>query len=277
MLMSFSPPASSPPRHLRAHGGVRLRVASTLRGSAPLEIAESGGYRVRFPRGRDCEGVFINTGGGMAGGDTMALDVALDPGAAAVLTTQAAEKLYRAEGEATRIDIRLSLAAGSRLDWLPQEQIFFDGARLARRLDVTMEASSRLLLVESIVFGRGAMGESVIAGSFRDSWRLRRAGRLVFAEEIRLEGGIAARLGRKAVADGARAMATCLLLSPDAEALRDEARGFLGDAASACAVSAFDGMLVARMLGRDPQALRADLVRFLERLRGRSAPRNWSI
>lgn len=277
MLMSRPPSVEILPRYVRAHGGVRLRIGETGRGSAPLEIAESAGYRVRFLRGRGCEGVFINTGGGMAGGDTMSLDIAVDESASATLTTQAAEKIYRAQDDATAIDIRLKLGAKASLAWLPQEQIIFDGAGLDRRFRVDMASDARLALVESVVFGREAMGESVTRGSFRDSWRVRRDGRLIFADEVRLDGDIAGLMARGAIGEGARALATCLFVSPDAEALIEPGRAALADASCSCGATAFDGMLLARFLGRDAQALRSDLVRFLERLRGEPVPRSWKI
>lgn len=263
---------------IRAHGGVRLAIGRTRRGSVPLTIAESGGYRIRFPRSAEaCEGVLINTGGGMAGGDRMSVGVSLGPEAEAVLTTQAAEKVYRSEELDTGVDIRLELQAGSRLDWLPQEQILFDGARFRRTLDVAVTGSSFLTLMEAVVFGRMAMGEVVETGAFRDRWRIRRDGRLAFAEDVRLEGVVREVLARKAVADRGRALATVLHLAPDAEARRDEARAALGEAGCECGVSAWNGMLVARFLSPDPQILRADLARFLERFRGRPLPRSWQI
>ncbi|MFL5322616.1 MAG: urease accessory protein UreD, partial [Microvirga sp.] len=148
------------PAFVRAVGCVRVAIGRTARGSAPLTVAESGGYRIRFPRAAgSCEGVLINTGGGMAGGDRMSIAVGIAEGARAVLTTQAAEKLYRSDGPETEIAVDIALEPGSRLDWLPQEQILFDGARLRRRLDVEFAASAALTLVESVVFGRVAMGE----------------------------------------------------------------------------------------------------------------------
>jgi urease accessory protein len=263
------------PGFVRAAGGVRVAIGRTARGSAPLTIAESGGYRVRFPRAAgSCEGVLINTGGGMAGGDRMSIAVGIAEGARAVLTTQAAEKLYRSDGPETEIAVDIALGPESRLDWLPQEQILFDGARLRRRLDVELAASAALTLVESVVFGRLAMGEVADSGSFRDRWRIRRAGRLVFAEDVRLESPRQT-LARKAVGDGGRALATVLHLAGDAEARRDAARAALEDARCECGVGAWNGMLVARFLSPDPQALRADLARFLEFFRGTPMPRSW--
>lgn len=277
--MLMTSPALEPtlPRWIRAAGGVRLVIENGPRGSAPMTIAERGGYRVRFVnRGAGCEGVFLNTGGGLAGGDDLALDVALGPAAAATLTTQAAEKVYRASGDDTTLRVSLDLGAGAALDWVPQEQILFDGARLVRRIDVAMAADARLLLVESAVFGRLAMGETVRHGLLHDRWRIRRDGRLVFAEDLRLEGDVSGILARRASGAGARALATVLLVSPDAEARVDEARAALGDARVECAAGGFDGMLVTRFLSPDPQALRGDLARYLARLSGRPLPRSWS-
>ena len=138
-----------------------------------------------------------------------------------------------------------------------------------------MAPEARLTLAEAVVFGRAAMGEVFETGAFYDRWRIRRGGRLVFAEDVRLEGSCQQVLARRAVAGGARALATILYAAPDAEARRDEARTLLQDARSECGLSAWGGMIVARFLSPDPQALRADLARFLEGLCGRSLPRSW--
>lgn len=264
------------PAFVRARGGVRLSIAAGARGSAPLTVAESAGFRVRFPRVPDgCQGVLINTGGGLTGGDRMTVEADVLTGAEATLTTQSAEKIYRSDGAETEAAVRLTLEAGARLAWLPQEQILFDGARLRRTLDVAMAVDARLTLVESVVFGRLAMSERLETGAFRDRWRIRRDGRLIFAEDARLDGAIADKLARKALGGGARALATVLYVAPDAEARRDRARAALEGTSSECGLSAWDGMLVARFLSPDPQALRADLARFLDGFRGCPMPRSW--
>jgi urease accessory protein len=130
-------------------------------------------------------------------------------------------------------------------------------------------------LVESVVFGRIARGETLESGVFRDCWRIRRDGGLILAEDVRLEGPIGRSLARPAVAAGAKALATVLLVAPDAESRREGAREALAGAAAECGVSAWHGMLIARFLSTDAQALRADLARFLHHLRGRPLPRSW--
>jgi urease accessory protein len=219
--------------------------------------------------------VLINTGGGMAGGDRMNVSIAARAGADAVLTTQAAEKVYRSDGPDTEIAVALTLESKCRLAWLPQEQILFDGARLSRTLEVTLPADASLILVESVVFGRLAMGERVETGRFRDRWRIRRDGRLAFAEDVCLDGAVAGTLARRAVANDARALATVLHIAPDAERHAHGARDVLAVGSCECGLTAFDGMVLARFLSADPQALRTDLARFVEALRGEPMPRSW--
>ena len=193
--------------------------------------------------------MLINTGGGMAGGDRMTVDVAVGAGAEATLTTQAAEKIYRSDGADTEIAVGLALEAGSRLDWLPQEQILFDGARLRRRLDVGLAGDAPPDSRRERCFRPGRDGRGRWSGSFRDRWRIRRDGRLVFAEDVRLEGPCAERSPARRSAGGARGAGD---RSPPRAGRRGAgattARAALDDASSECGVSAWNGMLVARFL-----------------------------
>lgn len=271
-------PIPAPPARQRSQGRVALRVAGAGAASRVATLAESGPSRLRFPRGPGLEAVLINTAGGVACGDRFAVAVALEPGAAVTFTTTAAEKIYRSDGETAVLDVALSLAAGADLAWLPQETILYDGARLERRLCVDFAPDARLLLFEALVLGRTARGERLRAGRLAETWRLSRGGRLVLAEALRLEGDIAARLDRPAIAAGAGALATLVLAAPDAEARLDEARARLKGAAGAtceAGVSAWNGLLVARFLAPDVAGLRRAAVPLIEGLRGAAMPRVW--
>ena len=263
------------PAYVRADGRLRLRLAAAPRGTEAVDLSESGGYRIRFPRVGGCEAVMINTGGGMTGGDRLSIDIGLDPGAAAVATTQSAEKMYRSTGASAQVDVRLTLAEGARLAWLPQETILFSGARLERRFDIDLAPSATLTLCEAMVFGRVAMGETLGDGLIRDRWRVRRDGRLTFAEAIRLDGTLAGGLAHPTVAGDARAVATVLHVAPDAEARLEEARAALDAASSDCGASAWSSMLVARFAAPSPSSLRRDVARFLETFLAAPLPRVW--
>jgi urease accessory protein len=282
----FAPPvpaASDPllPAYVRAAGGVRLRFGRVGGQTHRLDVAESGGYRARFPTTFDAtsEAVLINTGGGMAGGDAMRVDVELGPGSDAIVTSQAAEKIYRSQDSDTRIETALCVGEGASLAWLPQESILFSGARLARSLTVDLAADARLVACETVFFGRSAMGETMLRGALRDRWRIRREGRLVFAEDLRLEGVIAETLARQAVGAGARAAATLIAAGLDTQDRLEQVRAWAAEDASdtvELGAGIVSDLLVIRLVSPDAQALRRVLVTLLGHLTGRALPRTWS-
>jgi urease accessory protein len=189
------------------------------------------------------------------------------------LTTAAAEKVYRAPGPAAQINIALSVAAGAHLGWLPQETILFDRARVRRSFDITLDEGASLLLCEIVVFGRTAMGERMEQGEFVDRWRLRRGGRLVFAETVRLDGNIGAKLGRPAVAKGGAAIGTALIVPGD-EALVGRLREASDSFSGEVGISAWNGFAMARFCAQDAARLRADMMAVLARS-GAALPRLW--
>jgi urease accessory protein len=266
------------PGYVRQSGGVALRIGPTPRGPRALDVAEHGGFRARFPRiepGAPVEAVLINTGGGMTGGDALSIGIEVDGGAQARITTQAAEKIYRSQGPDTSITARLTLSVGSSLAWLPQETILFDAARLTRRLDVTMARDASLIIGEMIAFGRTAMGEEPGALSLDDRWSIRRDGRLVFAEALRLSGDARGLLARPALGGNARACATLVMVAPDAAELLDALREALDHPDVEAGASTFDGLLVARLVARDLHPLRAVVARALALLTRAPLPRSW--
>ena len=160
-------------------------------------------------------------------------------------------------------------------DWLPQETILFDRSSLTRRFAADVDDTGRLLAVEAVVLGRAAMGEAVREASLNDVWRIRRGGRLVFADGVRLVGDARAIMSGRATGNGAAAFATVVLVAPDAAGQLDRARAALSEAAGEAGATAWNGVLVARLLARSGQALRHDLIRLVETLRGAAMPRVW--
>lgn len=259
----------------RARGAVRFDVHArdgvTRRGG----LHESGSLRVRFPSPEDSglSGVFVNTAGGVAGGDRFDIEISVADAARLTLTTAAAEKVYRAPGAAAQLNISLNVAAGAHLGWLPQETILFDRARVHRRFDIELDDAASLLLCEIVVFGRTAMGERMEQGEFVDRWRLRRGGRLVFAETIRLDGNIGAKLARSAVAKAGVAIGTALIVPGDealVERIREASESFAGEVG----ISTWNGFAMARFCAQDAARLRADMMTVLART-GAALPRFW--
>ncbi|MGQ7791492.1 urease accessory protein UreD [Faunimonas sp. B44] len=277
-VLDPAPAAASGTRaRQRSLGRVDLSVSRQGGATRVARLSEAGASRLRLPRAvaDPLEAVIINTGGGMACGDRYS--VSIDAGARSdvVVTTPAAERVYRSDGAEAVLDVRLAAACGACLAWLPQETILYDRARLRRRFDAELAADAALLVFEALVLGRAASGESMKEGAVEDRWRIRRDGRLVYADTLRLDGDIAALSKRPAVLGGAAALATLLYVAPDAEARLDEARDALSGSRSTAGASAWNGMLAVRILASSVADLRHDGMRLIEALTSRPLPRVW--
>ena len=267
----------------RARGRARIAVRAESGVTRLAELYQDGCAKLRLPKvygpsatDPGVEAVLLNTAGGLTGGDVYGTEALAGPGAALTLTTQACERVYRASSGTARVETRLSADAGARLHWLPQETILFDGGRLDRTLDVDLSGDAAFLAVEALVLGRVASGETVSAGSFTDSWRVRRDGRLIFADAARIGGDIDAVAAGPATLAGMKAVATVVLAAPGADDQLAEARAVLDPLATAGA-SAMPGLLICRLVAPDDRALRACLVPLLNLLAGRALPRVWHL
>ncbi|MDO5620247.1 MAG: urease accessory protein UreD [Paracoccus sp. (in: a-proteobacteria)] len=256
------------PAHIlpRSHG----RAEIALDGARLTRLFQQGCAKILLPRGRD-EAVFTNTAGGITGGDRIALAASLGAGDRLTMTTQAAERIYRSAGGVARVTNELTLAAGARLDWLPQETILFNGAALDRCLTVHMAGDAQLLALETLIFGRAAHGEVITRLHLRDNWRIHRGGRLIHAESLRLDG----LPGTPATTAGIGAAATLVLAAPGVGDRLDAARAMLTGAAGATAP--LPDLLVVRLLAPSGQALRAMLIPLIHLLRGSRPPRVWQL
>ena len=259
----------------RATGHIALCVAASAGRSRRTRVHEDGSLRVRFPNAASdaLEAVIVNTGGGMTGGDRFAVEISLGEGARLIAGGAAAEKIYRSTGPDAEMDVKLTVGEGAQLAWLPQETILFDRARLSRRIDIELAENASLLLAEAVVFGRAAMGEAMAQGFFSDRWRLRRSGKLTFADSARLDGDVAARLAAPASAAGGIAIAT-VLIAPGDDGTLAAVRALAGQFAGEVGISAWNGIAVARLCAQDGAALRHDLIALLAALDA-SVPRLW--
>lgn len=252
----------------RARGRASVRLA----GGVLRDLHQAGSGKAMLPRthGSTPEVVFLNTAGGLTGGDAFEQSLALDSGEA-VGTTQAAERVYRSAGGAAEVTTRLEIGPGARLDWLPQETIAFEGACLRRRTVARLGEGASLLLCEMLVLGRAAMGERVVRCDLLDRREVWRGERLIWAEPLRVTTEVLAR-GSQALLGGARAIATLLLVGRGAQdalpALRAPHEGV------EAAASAWDGRAVLRMRAMGASPLRRAVARVILALRGR-LPHVW--
>jgi len=226
--------------------------------------------RVLMPRPAPGEppcAVLLNTGGGIVGGDALQVAVRLETGAAAVVTSQAAEKAYRSAGPEATVDVGLDLGHRTWLEWLPQETILFDGARLRRTLRVDAAPQARLLAADMLVFGRRARGEQYRTGLLSDRWEVHVERRLVWADAVRLAPEPGPVLDAPFGFAGAGALATCIYVASDAGDRIEFARELAESSNVRSGATNMGPVLVVRWLGDDPAPVRQALRRFCARFR----------
>jgi urease accessory protein len=260
----------------RAVGAVQVGVRRSERGTVLETLHQKGCLKARFPRAGHMEAVLINTSGGVTDGDQLDIGLDVARGAELTVSTPSAEKIYRALPGAppARITVTAKIADGATLDYLPQETLLFEQCALDRTLAIDLHPGGRFLGVEALLFGRTLSGESLTTLRLRDTLRIRRGGQLILQDGVRLQGNVQASLSAPAAAGGGRAVATIVLAAPDAEAKLEAVRTALGAADGGA--SAWNGMLLARVVAEDGQALRRVVLAVLAQLREKPLPRLWA-
>lgn len=261
-------------RQPRAIGAARVRSGP----SGLRELRQSGALRVLFPRQTPGwpQAVLLNTSGGVTGGDNFSVQIEADAHARLTVTTQAAERIYRAQpGETGRVETRLTIGAGGRIDWLPQETILFERSTLRRRLSVQMAGDASLLLVEPLVFGRRAMGEVLHDSRLSDRIEIVRDGARLFTDATRLTGDVSRLMQGHATGHGATALATVAFAAPGAGAFLDAVRELLPETGGASLIR--PDLLFIRILAEDSFALRASLMPVISLLHRAELPRTWML
>jgi urease accessory protein len=273
--------------HQRVDGEARIAFRRGADGRTTLaDLYQRAPCRVMFPAteaDEPIQSVLLTTSGGLTGGDRTRVAAAIGPGAQATLTTQAAEKIYRALPATADaiVQVEVEVGAAAWAEWLAQETIVFEGSRLRRLFTADVAATGRLLAAESIVFGRTAMGEQFDTGRLHDSWRINRGGKLIWVDAFHLEGDV--RSFRRAPFGFGTSVAcsTVLYVGADATQQLTEARRLLSQCALPCGATSLDGIMVARIMADDAVELRAAVMQLIAGIRQAAAslparvPRVW--
>lgn len=263
----------------RSHGMAHVRF--DLRGGVVrlADLHQAGSGKAMLPRvaGPVPEVVFLNTSGGLTSGDRLALSLHIDAGARVCATTQTAERAYSADGDIASVSVTAQVGNGARLDWLPQETILYENARLSRRTAIDLAADASCLLCECVVLGRHAMGEEPKAAMLTDHRLIRRDGHPVWADALRIDAATLARRHSPALLAQTRTMAVIALIAKGAEDAVETVRHALTEPGVTAAASGWDGRLVVRLMARDGWPLRRQMARVLLILSGRPLPRVWQM
>ncbi|MCH4090041.1 urease accessory protein UreD [Acetobacter sp.] len=274
--------ATDPALLQRAVGAYGLEVRLSENATRISGLRQQGCCRILMPRRPQGtpEAVLVNVSGGIAAGDRISGDIVCRTGSCLTVTTQAAERIYKAREQdaPARIEARCTVESGARLDWLPLETIFFDRSATSRLLEIDMAGDAIVLGCETRVFGRSGSDETVEHIRLRDRLRIKRDDELLWVESLIAEGPLARLLEQKAIAAGRTVMLTLWLVAPDAEAWLALVREALGTQENGveAAASAWNGMLVVRALGVSNLAISRLSRRLLSILReGRGDPVTW--
>ncbi len=262
----------------RSVGEAQLTCLPTNRGTVIENLRHSGALRLVFPKTQDpMTTIAVNTAGGLTSGDRMSLECRAKAGAQLVVSTQAAERAYRAERDFAEVRTVLAVEDNAQLHWLPQELILFDGCRLRRQLRIDLAPSARLLMVEPVIFGRAAMGEQLSNAQWKEHIAIYRNSIPLYLDRTHLCDDVQSLLGRRAVAQGANAMASLVYVGPDAEArlMRMRNQAMLPPLAGASLLE--PNTMVARILAEDGFSLRQALLPLLDWLSNDTLPKTWRL
>jgi urease accessory protein len=279
-LAQLSPVAAPVTAHQRVRGRAEVALVQAPRAPRLTRLFQQGAAKAMLPRVHSDrpEIVFLNTAGGLTGGDDLRLSVSLGAGVRAVATTQTAERAYASLGAPAHMTVRLQADSGAVLHWLPQETILFDRSALHRRTDIHLHGDAELVMGETLVLGRAAMGETVNTLTCRDLRRVYRDDRPVLVDPFRLTTDALARRSGPAMLGDAVAVAMLARVAPGAEDGLGPVRAALDGLPHGVrgAASGWDGRVVVRLLASDAFALRAVVARVLGVMTGRALPRVWA-
>jgi urease accessory protein len=265
-----------PPVLQRSRGEAFVELGQVMAKTRLVRLRQKGSAKAILPQvGRVPEVVFLNTSGGLTGGDSLSFKLSLHKDTRAVATTQTAERAYRAGEGYARVTVDLDVGKGSWLDWLPQETILFDASALDRRTTIDLAADAGCLALEAVVLGRPAMGEVVQQVTLRDTRLIRRNGVPVMLEPLALT--TASLAAGSAVLGGAKAFASLVMLGQDVDTALTHARAVLDEPGVDGAASAWDGKLSVRMMAVDGWPLRQQIRRVLQAIRHQPLPRVWQL
>lgn len=267
--------STKPPR---ARGIARVTVKDDHGRTRLTDLHQAGCMKLIFPKRfrPDAEAVLVNTAGGITGGDQLSLSATIEPNAALTITTQAAERIYKAQGtDPGHVTTDIIAQDGAQLRWLPQETILFDRAALDRKLTINLAEKATALVVETLVFGRALMGETLSKLHLRDKIMINRSGKPLYRDAIALDGNPTTHLARPATAEDAGAVSTLIYSAPDAANHLAPIRTALPKTAGASMIT--DDTLVLRLLAPDSFTIRTHLIPILDRLTNGCLPINWRL
>lgn len=265
------------PQLQRSRGEASVGFVKKSAGARLMTLQQSGSAKAMLPRicGSVPEVVFLNTSGGLTGGDKLSYHLDVPARAEVTGTTQTAERGYASPGPAAIVRVTATVGQGGRLNWLPQETLIYEHAHVSRETKVELTGDAACLMVETIILGRHAMGEVPRGARLTDDRLVLRNGRPIWAETFRLDANVLSQTSQPAILNGANCFAIIALIAPAAPDLTDCIRTTLTVPGCQSAASGWDGKLLIRITASDGWPLRCQIARTLRALT--TLPRVWQM
>jgi urease accessory protein len=264
---------------------LRLSYAVERERTIVVERAHRGPLVVQkpfYPEGpQTCHSIIVHPPGGIAGGDCLSIQVTLQPGAQALITTPGATKWYKTSQLAAHQDIAIHVAEHAIAEWLPQETIVFNGAHARLATRIALAPGAKYLGWEIVCLGRSAAGEKFSHGRFQQQTEIWQADQPLWIERGVVDGEGAMR-GSPIGLDGRAVFATLIAAGCEAApATLSSCREISVGADDQCGITQLPGVLCARYLGASTLAAKQYFIALWNILRpallekAMTAPRIW--
>ena len=264
----------------RARGAGRIVLSGSAKGTRLVDLYQKFPTRVMFPKigdGAMKEAVIVNSAGGIAGGDRLEFEVIALNKASIAVTSQAAEKVYRALDQPARVSTKLKARGAAKLAWLPQETIIFNQARIRRHIEIDVSTGAELMALEWLVLGRSAHGEAVVSGYIADSWRIRKDDRLIWADGFHVTDDVFTHLHKRALLSNCKAIGTLIYFAPDLDARLQVLREIAASLECHCAATAVGGLIIIRFAAEACSDLRRGLRSLLDQFGRKLGPSPFGV
>lgn len=261
----------------RAHG----KISADWDNQQLRDLYQSGCAKLILPKNHQQipEAVLINTAGGIADGDVLYYNISLHDKSQLTVTSQAAERVYGAVHEKpANMTVNLLLGEDCFLQWLPQEMILFNQSRIKRYLNIAMHPSARLLMAESVIFGRHLMNERVENCVFADCWNINQDNHIKHKESLEINDNISEFLTNKAGLNHHQCYMTLLYIGADSEKFRLSLDDFYSKThqdALKLGYSFWQDKMIIRILADDGFILKSILTQILKDVLITEIPKSW--